>query len=86
MLHTFLTILYQVLEVYFILLIIYILLSWVPEIRQSRFYAGLHMICDPYMRIFRGWLVFGGMDFTPIIGFMFFRFGMQAFGMFLQSL
>ncbi len=86
MLETVLVILYQALQIYFILLILYILFSWVPEIRQSRFYEILHMICDPYMRIFRGWLVFGGMDFTPIIGFLFYRFGMQAFLMFIQSL
>ncbi len=86
MLITLLTILHQILTVYFYLLIGYILLSWVPEIRESRFYYYLHVICNPYMRIFRGLLVFGGMDFTPILGFMFYRIGLEAFGQFIQSL
>jgi len=31
------------------------------------------------MKIFRGWIVIGVMDFTPIIGFIFYQVGLNAF-------
>ena len=86
MLATFLSILLTVLEVYFFILIAYILLSWFPTIRESRFYYYLHRIADPYMRFFRGFLVIGSMDFTPIVGFLIYRFGLYAFAEFVASL
>lgn len=81
-----LTGLYYVLQLYFYLLIAYVLLSWIPDIRQSRFYYVLHQITDPYMRLFRGIIVMGQFDFTPIIGFMLYSFGLRAFWEFIQSL
>ncbi len=86
MLASFLSILLIVLEVYFFVLIAYILLSWFPTIRESRFYYTLHRLADPYMRFFRGILVLGGMDFTPIVGFLIYRFGLFAFAEFVASL
>ncbi len=78
--------LYYVLQIYFYILIGYILLSWIPDIRNTRFYYYLHQIADPYMRLFRGILVFGQMDFTPIVGFMLYMFGLRAFQMFIAGL
>ena len=34
-------------------------------------------IANPYMRIFRGLLVFGMLDFTPIIGFLLYTWGLN---------
>ena len=81
-----LSILYYVLRIYLYLLFAYVLLSWIPEIRQSKFYYYLHQIADPYLRLFRGIIVFGQLDFTPIVGFILYGFGLQAFGMFISSL
>ncbi|MFU8786173.1 MAG: YggT family protein [Candidatus Izemoplasmataceae bacterium] len=81
-----LSILYYILRIYFYVLIAYVLLSWIPEIRQSKFYYYLHQIADPYLRLFRGIIVIGYMDFTPIVGFVIYGFGLQAFGMFINSL
>ncbi len=78
--------LYYILQVYFYLMVAYVILSWVPDIRQTRFYYYLHLIVDPYMRLFRGILVVGQFDFTPIVGFMLYMFGLQAFGAFIVSL
>ncbi len=86
MLPTILSILHTILTIYFFMMIAYILLSWVPEIRQSRFYYILHLIVNPYMRIFRGLIVIGNFDFTPIIGLLFYNFGLMAFGEFIASL
>ncbi len=78
--------LYYVLQIYFYILIGYVLLSWIPEIRNTRFYYYLHQLADPYMRLFRGILVFGQMDFTPVVGFMLYMFGLRAFQMFIAGL
>ena len=59
---------YSFLSLYYYLLIFYIIMSWVPAIRESGFYTLLGVLCDPFFRIFRGWIVFGGMDFTPMVG------------------
>ncbi len=81
-----LTILNYAIQAYFYMLIAYILLSWVPSIRESKFYYYLHVITNPYMRIFRGFLVVGNFDFTPMIGLLLYSFGMNAFGEFVASL
>ncbi len=82
----FFQIVYTLLNIYFYMIIAYVLLSWVPEIRQSKFYATLYQIVDPYMRVFRGVLVFGGMDFTPIVGIMLLRFFLLFMNSFIQTL
>ena len=56
------------LNLYYYALIFYIILSWVPAIRESSFYALLGTICSPFFRIFRGWIIIGNMDFTPMVG------------------
>lgn len=64
---------YYVLLVYFYVMIVYILLSWTP-IRNSRFYTLLGKICDPYLGIFRGWIVISNIDFTPMLGLLLYQF------------
>ncbi|MCI3029440.1 MAG: YggT family protein [Desemzia incerta] len=41
------------LEIYSVLLIIYILMSWFPNAYQSTFGQLLARICEPYLEIFR---------------------------------
>ncbi len=86
MLIALLTVLHTILTVYFYLMIAYILLSWFQDVRTSAFYYYLHVITNPYLRIFRGVVVIGNFDFTPIIGFLIYSFGLQAFGAFIASL
>lgn len=81
-----LLLLYRVLEIYFYTLIIYVLLSWIPELRQSRFYQMLGTITEPYMRLFRGLIVIGMIDLTPILGFFLFQFGLQALGFVINTM
>ncbi len=82
----FLELLAIALQVYFYLMIAYVLLSWVPSIRETKIYYYLHVITNPYMRIFRGVLVFGSFDFTPIVGFIIYAVGLSAFQQFVASL
>ena len=82
----FLELLIEVLNIYFYMMIAYVLLSWIPSIRESKLYYYLHVIVNPYMRLFRGLVVIGHFDFTPILGFMLYSFGLEAFTQFVASL
>lgn len=66
--------LYFVLNIYFYVLIFYIIGSWIPELRNTSLYQFITKLADPYMRIFRGLLVYNQLDFTPILGFILYRF------------
>lgn len=81
-----LTLLFFILQAYFYLMITFILLSWFPSVHESKFFYYLYVITNPYLRIFRGVLVFGTLDFTPIVGFMLYSYGLTAFGQLVASL
>ena len=68
----FLLIILRILTYYFYIMIIYVLLTWTPWI-NSKFGRILHMIVNPYLGIFRGWLVFGNLDFTPMLGLILYQ-------------
>jgi YggT family protein len=74
------------LEVYFYLMIATILLTWFPEATKSKWYEVLYQITSPYLRIFRGVVVIGQFDFTPIIGFLVYQFGLNAFAQLVASM
>ena len=76
---TLLTILGYALTAYYYTLIAYVLMSWIPELRGSKVHKVVHSIANPYMRVFRGLLVFGMFDFTPIIGFILYQVGLNYF-------
>lgn len=64
--------LYQVityaLSIYSILLVIYILMSWVPASRETKFGRILEKIAEPYLGFFRKFIPpLGMIDISPII-------------------
>ena len=63
---------YLVLYFYYFLMIVQILLSWTPLV-GSKFYHLLEKITGPYLNMFRGWIVIGQMDFTPMFGIILFQ-------------
>ncbi|MBU1145442.1 MAG: YggT family protein [Firmicutes bacterium] len=63
---------FYVLRIYFYIMIVTIILSWTP-IANSKFYLILQKICAPYLNIFRGWIVVGNMDFTPMLGLILYQ-------------
>ena len=81
-----LSIMYTLLQIYYYVLILYILLSWIPELQETRFYYFLHQVADPFMRLFRGIIVIGQVDLTPIAGFLLYGYGLRIFGQFIQTL
>jgi len=48
------------------LVIINVLLSWVPDLKQSKIGFWIGKMTDPLLEPFRRFLVVGTMDFSPI--------------------
>ncbi|WP_424445774.1 YggT family protein [Paenibacillus xerothermodurans] len=56
-------------DVYYYMLIAYVLLSWLPSARESFIGEILGKLCEPYLSIFRRFIPpIGGMiDISPIV-------------------
>jgi len=69
---TTMRILSALIMVYFLLIMARIILSWIPNTSEGtmRIKAFIGRLTDPYMRHFRGigWLRFGMLDFSPVLG------------------
>jgi YggT family protein len=60
--------LYRLIDLYSWALIIYILLSWFPNARESSFGQILSRICEPYLEPFRRFVPpLGMIDISPIV-------------------
>lgn len=59
-------------QIYNVLLIIRVLLTWFPNIDlYNQPFAALTQITDPYLNLFRSIIPpLGGMDFSPILAFL----------------
>ena len=58
----------QGIQLYMILLIIYILMSWVPSTRETKFGILLGKITEPYLGFFRKFIPpLGMIDISPIV-------------------
>jgi YggT family protein len=61
-------ILFRLIDLYSWALIIYILLSWFPNARESSFGQILSRICEPYLEQFRRFVPpLGMIDISPIV-------------------
>ena len=69
---TFLQVLTQTLEIYSLILIIRVLLSWFPNLDWSNpVLSSIGSITDPYLNAFRGIIPpIGGLDISPILAFI----------------
>ncbi|HYK72533.1 MAG TPA: YggT family protein [Pseudoneobacillus sp.] len=62
-------------QIYSWALIIYILLSWFPNARESSFGQLLSRICEPYLEPFRRIIPpLGMIDISPIVAILVLRF------------
>ena len=75
-----LIILFYILRIYFYFMLIVCLLSWIPGLYSYKWYHVLRKISDFYLGRFRGWLVVGPIDFTPMIGLIIYEFALQVLG------
>lgn len=62
-------ILSAIVNIYSIICFIYIMLSWFPSARFTKFGKFVSSLCEPYMGLFSRfrWFTFGHIDFSPII-------------------
>ena len=69
MIQTILSILAGVLSLYTLLCFIYILMSWFPGAKFTKFGHIMTSICEPYMGLFKklSFLRIGNFDFSPIV-------------------
>lgn len=64
------TLLITIINAFSFLMFIWVLLSWLPEMRMTPFYRFLDRICEPYLEPFRRILPpINGIDISPILGF-----------------
>jgi len=70
----FIAAIFWILQVYFMIMIVSIFLTWIPGVFQYKFFRVIRRIGNWYLRPFRGLLILGPIDFTPIIGIFLFRF------------
>ncbi|MCM3710009.1 YggT family protein [Sporosarcina luteola] len=62
------SIIIRAIDIYSILLIIYILMSWVPASRETKFGIFLGKITEPYLGFFRKFIPpLGMIDISPIV-------------------
>lgn len=68
------------LNIYFVLLIVRILLSWFPNVDwMNQPFATLSQLTDPYLNLFRSIIPpLGGIDFSPILAFLVLQFISQG--------
>jgi YggT family protein len=67
-LNLFFGLLLNAIDIYMILLIIYILMSWVPASRETKFGLFLGKITEPYLGFFRRFIPpLGMIDISPIV-------------------
>ncbi|AEV95083.1 YggT family protein [Pediococcus claussenii] len=63
----FFSLLQVVIQIYMLLIFVWVLMSWLPGARQSALGRFIDRICEPYMRWFRFIPPFFGIDFSPVI-------------------
>lgn len=74
------TILTLLFNIYFYMIIIYVLMSWLPNIRESFIGELLGKLVEPYLSPFRKIIppIFGMLDISPIVALFVLQFAMQG--------
>ncbi|WP_027091056.1 YggT family protein [Cohnella thermotolerans] len=67
-------------NIYFYVILIYVLMSWVPAVRESFVGELLGKIAEPYLQIFRRFIpaIGGVLDISPIVALIALRFIAQG--------
>ncbi|MCQ6279738.1 YggT family protein [Bacillus sp. EB600] len=79
--NTVFNLLVDVINVYYYALIIYILMSWFPNARNSAIGQFFSRICEPYLEPFRKIIPpLGMIDISPIVAIFVLRFAVSGLG------
>lgn len=79
---TLLSVLSRTLEIYSLILLVRVLLSWFPNMDWSNpVLTTVSSITDPYLNAFRGLIPpIGGLDLSAIVAFLALNLGQQLLG------
>jgi YggT family protein len=79
---TLLSVLARTLEIYSLILLVRVLLSWFPNLDWGNPVLGtMSSITDPYLNAFRGLIPpIGGLDLSAILAFLALNLGQQLLG------
>jgi len=79
---TLLSVLARTLEIYSLILLVRVLLSWFPNLDWGNpVLATMSSITDPYLNAFRGLIPpIGGLDLSAILAFLALNLGQQLLG------
>jgi len=64
------TILSKLIQLYMLLIFVFVLMSWFPGAYQTKLGQWLIKLCMPYLKIFRFIPPFFGLDFSPIVAIL----------------
>ncbi|MFD2702244.1 YggT family protein [Paenibacillus shunpengii] len=75
-------------NIYYWMIIIYILMSWLPNARESKFGEILGKLVEPYLAPFRRFIppIFGMLDISPIIAIIALRYAAMGLNAILQGI
>ena len=82
----FFLILYIILQIYFVLIFVDIIFSWIPNIFQFRICRFIHYLVGWFMEPFHGIITISILDFTPIIGIFIYQGILDAVFALLSSI
>ncbi len=58
-------------QIYFYMVLAYVLMSWVPNLRETAFGQWIEKLVDPYLSMFRKFIPpIGMIDFSPIVAIL----------------
>ena len=61
----------RLIQIYMIVLFVYVISSWFPQLRHSALGRILAQLSEPYLRLFHGiFPLVGGLDFSPLLAFL----------------
>ncbi|MGL5021141.1 MAG: YggT family protein [Mycoplasmatales bacterium] len=61
----------RILNAYLLLILIYVMMSWIPNSRNSKIHQIVSSLVEPYLDVFRNkFFVIGIIDFSAIVGYM----------------
>ena len=77
-------ILITLVQMYSFLMFVWVLLSWIPDLRYSGFYRFLDKLFLPFLEPFRRIIpAINGIDITPILGFFILQATVKFLGLLL---
>ena len=78
------TLLITLVQAYSFLMFVWVLLSWIPDLRFSKFYIVLDKIFLPFLEPFRKIIPpINGIDISPLLGFFTLQLVVKLLGMLL---